>query len=201
MMPKVKTKAAFIQHLKMFTSTIQKECLSDIFKDHCIVIEEKEELGKGSISLDIAAYAQSEVFFVHIDHQSSHTIGQFKNHNDGIVLKVDLQAKKIDVFLFELKKTLNLDQLEKAAKQLANAYRFIRYLQLEECFELHYTCYLVYQNELKKTAESLKITKGFEFKLFEAVYENSTTIPLMLPLCPYKRYPFQKIRFGETIRL
>jgi len=199
-MSKAKTKEEFIKHLKMFTNTNRKECLSDIFEDHCIVIEEKEVSGKGSIFLDIAAYAQSEVFFVHIDHQPSHTIGHSNNHNDGIVLKVDLQAKKIDVFLFELKKTLTLDQLEKAAKQLANAYRFVRYLQLEECFELHYTCYLVYQNDLKKTAESLKSAKRFEFAFFNAVYENSTTIPLMLPLCRYKRYPFQKIRFGDTIR-
>lgn len=198
-MPKVSTQKEFVDYLKIFTN---KEYLSDMFDDHRIVIEEKEKSGEGSISLDIGAYAQSDIFFIHINHQPLHTMGQFKNHNDGIVLKVDLQTKMIDVLLFELKKTLIPEQLQKAAKQLASAYRFIRYLQLEECFDLHYTCCLVYQkNELKKSAEYLKTCNGFDFALFDAVYQNSSTIPLMLPLCRYKQYPFRTIHFGETVRL
>lgn len=201
-MPKVSTQKEFVDYLKTFTNKEDKEYLSDIFDNHRIVIEEKEKSGEGSIFLDIGAYAQSNIFFIHINHQPLHTMGQFKNHNDGIVLKVDLQTKTIDALLFELKKTLTQDQLQKAAKQLASAYRFIRYLQLEECFDLHYTCYLVYQkNKLTKSAESLKTAKGFDFALFDAVYQNSPTIPLMLPLCGYKQYPFRTIRFGETVRL
>ncbi|RUM43615.1 MAG: hypothetical protein DSY46_07805 [Hydrogenimonas sp.] len=197
-MPIVDTKEKFIKELKKFTG----DNIFTSFKDDHIVIEETEEDGQGRVLLDISDYKDENIFFVKIEHKSSHTIGRNNNHNDGIVMKVNLDTQDIEVLLFELKKTLRFNKLETASKQLFNAYTFIKYLQLEECFQIVYKFYICYKaNKLERDIDTLKDLQGYHFKLFEAVYEKKDQLPLMVPFCEYKEFEFYQIEFGETIRV
>jgi len=200
-MPKVSTKEAFIRELKKFTKTNDKDNILLDFPDDIIKIDETEKSGQGQIYLDISEY-NDDTFFIKIDNQSSHNIGSGNNHNDGIVLKVNLENKNISVFLFELKTQLRFNKLEKASSQLSSAYRFIKYLQFEECFEVDYTFFIAYEiNNIQFDSDTLKINNPYKLALFEAIYENKNLIPLQIPLCGYKEYSFRQVVFGDTIKI
>ncbi len=199
-MPKVSTKQSFIDTLKKFTSTNGNSNFIDIFPSNIITIDEKSADGTGSIYLDISAYSLSSIFFIKINHLVKHAIGEQKNHNDGIVLKVDLEEEKIYIYLFELKKQLRFNKLEKASKQLMSAYRFIKYMQLEECFEIKFKFHTVSEsNNLSFDSDNIKHFSRYQKKLFDAVYQNKNRIPLLIPFCTYQEYDFQHINFGATI--
>ena len=118
------------------------------------------------------------------------------------MLKVNLIQKKISVLLFELKKQLRWNKLEKASIQLASAYRFIKYLQLEECFIVDYKFFIVYEiNNLELDSDSLKTNNPYNSTLFSAVYEAKNELPIQIAFCKYKEFPFQEVKFGETISI
>jgi hypothetical protein len=199
-MAQIQNKHEFIKELEKFTKTGHGVNIAYEFLDKKIIIEEKEESGRGHIVLDISSYDEDKYLFVKIEHWSNHTIGSSDKHNDGIVLKVNLLEKNIDVFLFELKIQLRYNNLQKASAQLANAYRFIKYLQLEECFEVQYKFYIAYkENSIDRDADKLKTLTRFSLKLFKSVYENQNTIPLQIPFCRYREFNFQQLTFGQTI--
>jgi len=199
-MPKILTKQNFIDALKKFTSTNGISNFIDIFPSNIITIDETSEDGAGEIYLDISAYSSSQIFFIKINHLSKHAIGEQKNHNDGIVLKVNLEEAKIYIYLFELKKQLRFNKLEKASKQLMSAYRFIKYMQLEECFEVKFKFHTVSElNNLSFDSDNIKHFTRYQKKLFDAVYENKDKIPLMIPFCNHQEYDFQHIDFGATL--
>lgn len=197
-MPNVLTKEDFIKELEKYAG---KENLIHNFPNKTITIEETQKDGKGKIYLNISSY-NDQTFFIKIDHKSHHTIGKKANLNDGIVLKVNLSTKEVLVLLFELKKQLRFKKLEHASKQLVSAYRFIKYLQLEECFEVEYKFYIGYKiNNLKLDAVNLKTSNQYIFELFSAVYENKNKLPLMIPMCKFKEYNFEQLEFGEKISI
>lgn len=202
LMPKTLSKQDFLVKLEEFTfSSLDSNFIYD-FPNNKIIIEETESDGQGEIYLDITPYSSSEVFFIKINHLTVHAIGKKKNHNDGIVLKVDLEEKKISVFLFELKKQLRFNKLEKAAKQLSSAYKFIKYMQFEECFEVDYLFHAVYEtNNLSREADSVKMFTQYQQKLFNAVFKNKETIPLLIPFCAFQEFNFKQINFGSTITI
>jgi len=196
-MAQIKNRDDFITELKKFDSKVRYE-----FSNQKIIIEETEEKGKGEIFLDISNYSHDNYLFAKIEHRKSHTIGENGQHNDGIILKINLIDKRIDVHFFELKKQLTFKALLTASNQLANAYRFIKYLQLEECFVVKYRFYIVYQeNNIGKDASILKDLKGFNWKLFKAIYKNQDKIPLKIPFCKYREFDFQQVEFGKTIQI
>jgi len=198
-MPKVDIKENFIRELKKFTTTNGNSNIISEFTSNKIKIEETESDGIGEIFLDISTYTD-DTFFIKIDNKSEHNIGIKRNHNDGIVLKVNLDTQNISVFLFELKKQLRWSNLEKASTQLACSYRFIKYLQLEECFSVDYTFFVVYEsNNITLDSDVLKTRNQFQLTLFSAIYENENKIPIQIPLCKYKKFPFKQVVFGETI--
>jgi len=201
-MPNVSTKDDFITELKKFTIVNGQSNITTSFSNNTIVIDETEEEGKGEIYLDISSYDQKDIFFIKIDHYSNHTIGVKTNHNDGIVLKVNLHSKKISVYFFELKITLRFKSLEKASNQLVNAYRFIKYLQLEQCFKVDYKFFIAYkENNLDHDSDVLKTNNRFNMVLFNSIYENENEIPLLIPFCKYKTYNFEQLQFGSTIKI
>jgi len=197
-MPIVDTKEKFIETLKKFTGSN----IFTSFQNYQIIIEETEEDGQGSVILDISDYKDKNIFFVKIKHTSSQVINKNKNINDGIVLKVNIDSQEIEVFLFELKTKLTFQKLELASKQLFNAYAFIKYLQLEECFKVVYKFYICYKtNDLERDSDSLKNLQKYQFKLFEAVYEKKGQLPLMVPFCKYKEFEFYQMEFGEVVKV
>jgi len=200
-MAKITTKEKFIKKLEEFTSDNSGNNITFEFSGEKIVIDEKSEDGAGEIYLDISN--EQDSFFVKIEHRNVHTIGKKQNHNDGIVLKVNLVRKEIKVFLFELKKQLRWNKLEKASTQLAFAYRFIKYLQFEECFNIEYKFFIVYKdNNLEREADTLKVgLNGYNFKLFESVYEKKDYIPIQIPFCKYKEFSFKQVEFDSTITI
>jgi hypothetical protein len=200
-MPIINSKQSFINELKKYvdfsttTSNIESNFSSNI------KIEERTDDGKGEIYLDISSYTD-DTFFVKINHCSNHNIGTEKSHCDGIVLKVNLINKNIGIYCFELKKQLRFSNLEKALKQLANAYKFINYLQFEKCFALNYKFFIVYKdNNIDMDADSLKNGNQYHIKLFESVYENKNKVPLMIAFCKYEEFNFQQVEFGEEIAI
>ena len=202
-MPIIKNKKEFLKSLLNFTNTGDKNNYTDVFSDNKILINETEESGLAEIFLDISSYTiTDELFFIKIDHVSNHNIGHLGNSNrhcDGIVLKVDLINKKINIYLFELKRTLSFSKLQNdAIKQLQQAYYFIHYLNLHECFELDYKLFIGYKRELiSREYEILKTLNGYNQKLFNAWTESK--IPIMLPFCKYKYLNFQTVQFNSTI--
>lgn len=198
-MAKVSTKEEFIRELKKFTKTNNKDNILFDFPNNIITIDETDKSGQGEIYLDISGYSD-DTFFIKIDNQSGHNIGSTNKHNDGIVLKVNLEHKSISVFLFELKIQLRFNKLETASMQLHSAYRFIKYLQLEECFDVDYEFFIAYEtNNIAFDIDILKTCNPFSFALFNALYENKNLIPLQIPFCAYKKYAFRQLVFGETI--
>ena len=196
-MPDISTKENFIKELTKFTKTSHGDNLEVNFSTD-ILIEETEKGGKGKIHLDISKYIDSPDFFIKIAHQPNHTIGDEVKHNDGIIIKVNLIKKQIDIFMFELKKTLRFNNLKIASKQLASAYRFMRFLDFEECFSVNYKFFLVHEtNNLERDSDELKGKRGYYNVLFEAVYEKKTKIPLMIPLCKYRTYDFAQLSFDS----
>lgn len=199
-MPKILTREDFIKELKKFTATNGDSNLVDTFQNNKITIDETSEDGIGEINIDISAYVSTEIFFIKINHLANHAIGEQKNHNDGIILKVDLEAAEIGVYLFELKKQLRFNKLEKASKQLISAYRFIKYMQLEECFNISYKFHTASQiNNLSIDSDDIKNFTPYQQELFDAVYKNKTKIPLLMTFCNYQEYDFQHVNFGNTI--
>jgi len=200
-MPKITTKQEFIKQLKQYTKTHQGSNIIDVFDDNKIIIEETEEDGKGEIYLDISSYL-NDVFFIKITHQSVHNIGK-KNHNDGIVLKIDLENEEIVVYLFELKKQLRFNKLEKATIQLVSAYRFIKYLMLEECFQVKYKFFIAYEiNNIGMDVLDLKSeTNKYALELYKSFVENKDTIPLQIPFCSFDKFDFKQVEFGNTIEI
>ncbi|MFK5976572.1 MAG: hypothetical protein QM493_08700 [Sulfurovum sp.] len=198
-MPKVTTKDEFIEELEMFTTSNGKSNITSSFSNSKIRIEETVSDGKGEIFLDISSY-DDEIFFIKIDNTSAHNIGKIQNHNDGIVLKVNLNTKNISVFLFELKKQLRWSNLKKVSYQLGSSYRFIRYFQLEECFSVDYSFFIVAKdNNIERDVDALKTDNKFHTTLFMAIYEKKDTLPILMPLCKHKEFPFREVKFGETI--
>ena len=202
-MPEIKNKQAFINQLKQYSTTSENNNLFYEFSDSKIIIEETEEDGRGEIYLDISSYSYNQdIFFLKIIHQPNHNIGINPNHNDGIVLKVDLQTKKIVVYLFELKKQLRFNKLKKANKQLTSAYKFIKYLMLEECFSIEYNFFIVYDiNNIEFDIGDLKQENKFEYELYMSIYENKDSFPIQIPFCRYKTFNFRQIIFGQTIEI
>ncbi len=199
---KISNKKDFIKVLEEFTKINNKNNILSEFHDYKIIIDETENEGKGEIYLDISEYKQSNIFFIKISHLSTHTIGKNNTHNDGIVLKVDLDNKLVEVSLFELKKQLRFNKLEKAVKQLANAYRFISYMQLENCCEVKYHFFIVYEiNNIIREYDNLKEIRGYQFELFNTIFQNKDKIPIQIPFCRYKEFDFQQLRFGEEIKI
>ena len=195
-------KQRFIETLKKFTTTNRSSNFIESFPNDIITISETESEGRGEIYLDISAYSSSSIFFIKINHLANHTIGKENNHNDGIVLKVDLAKSHITVYLFELKKQLRFNKLEKAAKQLMSAYRFVKYMQLEECFDIKYKFHTVCKiNNLSLDSDAMKNFTRYQKKLFDAVYENKNKIPLLSLFCSYKEHDFQHINFGDTVTI
>jgi len=202
LMPKITTKQDFIEQLKKYTTTNQFSNIFYNFEDNKIVIEETEQDGQGEIYLDISSYKNENIFFIKIIHQPKHNIGIKQNHNDGIILKVDLANNKINIFLFELKKQLRFNKLKKAAIQLASAYKFMKYLMLEECFNVEYYFYIVYEiNNINLDTLDLKLENRFESELHRTINENKDVIPLQIPFCTYKKFNFKQIKFGDTISI
>jgi len=200
-MPKINNKNDFIQQLEQYTITSSSNNIIDTFDDNKILIEETEKDGEGEIYLDISTYTE-EVFFLKIINQSNHNIGTKNNHNDGIVLKINLNSKKIFVYLFELKKQLRFNKLKKAAIQLSSAYRFIKYLMLEECFQVEYNFFIVYEiNNMGLDIGDLKVENKFEFELYQSIQENKDFIPLQIPFCTFNKFNFKQIEFGNTIQI
>ena len=201
-MPNISSKKDFLDALEKFTYSNNNVNFTDSFPSNKIKIEETEEDGKGEIYIDITSYSSHNIFFIKINHLSVHAIGKKKNHNDGIVLKVNLSEMKISVFLFELKKQLRFNKLEKAAIQLTSAYKFIKYMQFEECFEVDYQFHAVYEtNNLPRDADSVKTFTRYQQNLFNSVFENKSTIPLLIPFCSFKEFNFKQISFGSTINI
>ena len=201
-MANISTKEQFLKTLQEFTKVNRQNNTISEFQDDKIVIDETEDEGKGEIYLDISQYRQSEIFFVKIAHLSTHTIGTNNSHNDGIVLKVDLNRRLIEVFLFELKKQLRFNKLEKAVKQLASAYRFVNYMQLDNCFGVKYNFFIVYKtNNIAREYDNLKDIRGYQMKLFTTIFEKKDKIPIQIPFCKYREFDFQQIQFGETISI
>ena len=199
---KISNKKEFIKVLEEFTKVNNKSNVLSEFNNHKIIIDETENEGRGEIYLDISEYKQSNIFFIKISHISTHTIGKNNTHNDGIVLKVDLDNELIEVFLFELKKQLRFNKLEKAVKQLANAYRFIGYMQLENCFKLKYNFFIAYKiNNIAREYDNLKEARGYQFELFNAIFQNKDKIPIQIPFCKYIEFNFQQVKFGEKIKI
>lgn len=200
-MPKITTQDDFVKELIKLTKTSHGTNVEEILSQE-ILIDEIEESGQGEIYLDISSYRTTSVFFIKIIHQPNHVIGEVVKHNDGIVLKINLEDKVIEVFLFELKTTLRFDNLKTASKQLVSGYRFIQYLQLEKCFTLKYKFFIAYKvNNIERDVDDLKNISGYYSKLFEAVYENKELIPLMIPFCVYEDYSFQKLTFDSKISI
>lgn len=200
-MPNIRDKEEFLEELIKLTKTKTHGDNAEVISSEKITIDEITESGQGEIYLNISKYVTTSVFFIKIKHQPNHTIGEVPKHNDGIVLKINLEDKAIEVFLFELKKTLRFDNLKTASQQLASAYKFIRYLQLEKCFGLEYKFFIAYKvNRMDRDSDELKNT-GYYGKLFEAVYEKKELIPLMIPFCKYENYNFQELKFGSTISI
>jgi len=200
-MPNVSSKEQFIKELKKFTNTSHGNNIEIDFLNE-IIINETEADGRGEIYLDISNYTTNENFFIKITHQPNHSIGENVNHNDGIVLKVNLINKQVDIFMFELKTQLRFSNLKTASKQLASAYKFMKYLHLEECFNVNYKFFLVYNiNNIERDSDELKGNKNYYDMLFEAVYEKKDKIPLMVPLCKYKEYDFAQLNFGARITI
>ncbi|MDK9693885.1 MAG: hypothetical protein OEL19_06540, partial [Sulfurimonas sp.] len=172
------------------------------FPSNIIKVDETSEDGVGEINIDISAYVSTEIFFIKINHLANHAIGEQKNHNDGIVLKVDLEAAEIGVYLFELKKQLRFNKLEKASKQLMSAYRFIKYMQLEECFNINYKFHTASEiNNLSMDSDAIKNFSRYQKGLFDAVYKSKNKIPLLAAFCDYQEYDFQHVNFGNTITI
>lgn len=200
-MADILTKDDFIKELKKFTTVNTSDNIIFDFPNSIITIDETEQDGKGKIYLNISS-SDNNSFFIKINHQPNHTIGEKSNHNDGIVLKVNLSTKDISVFLFELKKQLRFNKLEKASVQLASAYRFIKYLELEECFKVNYNFFIVYEtNNLESDSDVLKIANPFQLALFNSIYKDKDTLPLQIPLCKFKKYKFAQLKFDETISI
>lgn len=198
-MTNVLEKDGFINELKKFTTVNTNDNITTNFSNNIITINETEKDGQGEIYLDISS-SDKNTFFIKIDNQSKHNIGIKSNHNDGIVLKINLSTKNISVFFVELKKQLRFNKLEKASTQLSSAYRFIKYLRLEECFEVNYKFFIVYEiNNLEFDSDILKTNNKFQLALFNAIYEQKDILPLKIPLCKFKEYNFKQLRFGETI--
>jgi hypothetical protein len=202
-MPEIQDKHKFIEELKKFTELNSEINLVSSFTSNQILINETSDEGAGEIYLDISTYTNLNIFFVKINHLSRHTIGTCNNHNDGIVLKIDLNTNRIEVLLFELKKQLRLNKLEKAMKQQSNAYKFIKYLQLEECFHVDYRLYIVYKdNNISRDIDKLKITDNkYIHGIFNAIYRKKNTIPLQIPFCQYLECKLEQVEFGETITI
>ena len=201
-MPIISNKDSFINELKKYIdfnvgiSNVEYE-----FSSNTIKIEERTDDGRGEIYLDISSYSD-DTFFVKINHCSNHTMGNENSHCDGIVLKVNLTIKKIEIYCFELKKQLRFNKLEKASKQLANAYRFINYLQLEKCFDLSYKFFIAYNdNNINMDADTLKNVNSYQNKLFESVFECKNKVPLMIAFCKYEEFDFQQVEFGQKIAI
>lgn len=199
-MPIIRTKDGFLEELKKYINFNSKSNICSEFESE-IKVEERTEDGKGEIYLDISN-KDKDVFFVKINHCQNHTIGTENNHNDGIVLKVNLNINEIAVYFFELKKNLRFNKLETASKQLANAYKLISYLQLEKCFNVSYTFCIAYdEDNLKIDADALKTSNRYNSQLFTSVYENKNTIPIMMAFCKYYEFNFIKIKFGKRIKI
>jgi len=200
-MPKITTKQDFIKQLEQYTKINISSNIIYEFNNNKIVIDETEEDGRGEIYLDISSHTE-DIFFLKITHQSNHNIGTKHNHNDGIVLKVDLENKKIVVFLFELKKQLRFNKLKKAAIQLVSAYKFIKYLMLEECFHVEYNFFIVYEiNNIHFDIGDIKQENKFEFELYKAIHEDKNVIPIQIPFCMFKTFSFKQVEFGSTIQI
>jgi len=200
-MPIVNNKNDFICALEKFVNFGTSNNIEINFENNQIVIEELEKDGKGEIYLDISSSAsENNNFFIKIKHCPNHTIGSNPNHNDGIVLKVNLITKNIEVFCFKLKKQLRLNKLEKASKQLVSAYRFISYMQFEKCFSVKYKFFISYQsNNLEDDADSLKNIDSYNYKLFNSIYKKEQQIPLLVPFCSYEKFDVQQVEFGNVI--
>lgn len=203
-MPIINNKDSFLESLINFTHTgAHGDNCTHIFPNDKILINETEESGLAEIFLDISSYTITDnFFFVKINHLPNHSIGHRSDankHNDGIVLKVDLINKKINIYLFELKTTISFSKLQnEAIKQLQQAYYFINYLNLNECFELEYKLLIGYETELiSREFEILKTLNGYNQKLFNSWSDNK--IPIMLPFCKYKYLSFQTVKFNSTI--
>jgi hypothetical protein len=168
-----------------------------IQKNNITKIEELQESGKG----EIYAVAKTDSF-IQIIPSSDIAIGRHKQNNDGILISVDFAKKNIDIYLFELKKQLRFQNLEKATKQLYMAYIFIKYLNLECCFNVNYSFFVATkENNLKKNYQVLKNLSPYQMKLFESVYENKEVIPIMQIFCKYKEFKFKLLNFGEIIEI
>ena len=68
-----------------------------------VIIEELQEGGKGAIYIDIK---RDNV--IHIIPSEKISIGKNRTNCDGIVLSIDFKNKDIDIYIFELKKSLRL---------------------------------------------------------------------------------------------
>lgn len=201
-MPTVATKNEFIERLEKFTANGGNKNFECVFAGGRITIDETSADGAGEIYIDISRYAANgPVFFLKIKHCSVHNIGACQRHNDGIVLKVDMLNKTVDVLLFELKKQIRWNKVETAMMQLTQAYRFIRYIQLEACFTVRYSFYLAYEtNNIAFDHMDAKLLNGlYQTKLYTSFIEQKDRIPLMIPLCSYELFPFRQLDFGETI--
>lgn len=200
-MPIICDKESFISELKKYTDFPASSNIESNFSSSNIKIEERTEDGKGEIYLDISSYSD-DTFFVKINHCSNHTMGTENNHCDGIVLKVNLITKHIEIYCFELKKQLRLNKLEKASKQLANAYKFINYLQFDKCFNLNYKFFIAYDNNnIMMDSDSLKNENRYQDKLFASVFEDKDKIPLIISFCKYEEFDFQQVKFGQKIAI
>lgn len=198
-MPKVECVESFINELKKYTG---EDNIIESITSGQIVIEETEDDGKGEVYINTVSPSSSNISYIKIKHCNYHTIGNVQSHNDGIILKIDFDKKEINVLCFELKKQLRFNKLEKAAKQLTNAYRFINYLQLDKCFQLTYKFYIAYEsNNLEMDSLSLKTTDRYNTKLFQNVQDKTNKIPLQIPFCRYEEFDFEEVIFGNSITI
>lgn len=160
-------------------------------------IEELNDDGKGEVYVNVVS---NDIIQIILSPKIA--IGKNKNNNDGLLLSIDFSKKSINIYIFELKKQLRFNKLEKATKQLYNAYIFIKYLNLEDCFDINYYFYIATkENNLKKDYEDIKVLTPYQIKLFKSVYENKTKIPIMQTFCKYKEFDFKLLNFGEIINV
>ncbi len=162
-----------------------------------IKIEELQDSGKGEIYIDIIGDD-----IIQIIPSEKISIGKNRTNCDGIVLSIDFKNKYVDVYVIELKKSLRMSNLEKATKQLYSAYVFIKYLNLEECFNVKYYFFIaIDENRLKLDYQSLKIANPYKSTLFESVYKNRDKIPIMQTFCKYSFFDFQLLQFGDSLSI
>lgn len=196
----ISKKEAFVKEIIPFIQTSESSNIEVIDSNTSVDIIETSEGGEGKITLDLSSFTVNEdKFFIKITHQNKHVIGTNIKHCDGILLYVNLEEYKIDVYLFELKTTISLKVIyEKARYQLYNAYLFIKYLDLEECFSVKYRMCIGYGNDSRINNETVdfKNLDNYKQKLIDSWSKNR--IAIKSNFCNIKYFDFFKIKFDNT---